>query len=86
MRREQVLRLPVVNSNGEFQGILSINDVVLDDENDRAKNKESLQTFFTLAAQSGPHTLLKSRQETPCAFDENGYSPVERVFNEQQQD
>jgi CBS domain-containing protein len=39
MRREQVLRLPVVNADGVLQGILSINDVVLDSERGLAKTK-----------------------------------------------
>ena len=37
MRREQVLRLPIVNTDGVLQGILSINDVVLDSEKGREK-------------------------------------------------
>ena len=43
MRREQVLRLPVVNANGVFQGILSINDVVLNSETGGANDKEKVQ-------------------------------------------
>ena len=40
MRREQVLRLPVVNANGVFQGILSINDVVLNSETGGATKRK----------------------------------------------
>lgn len=80
MRREQVLRLPVVNADGVFQGILSINDIVLDSEN--GCPKESVHSFFTLedSVRRG-YTLVASSEETPPAFDEKGYSPIERVFN-----
>ena len=87
MRREQVLRLPVVNANGVFQGILSINDVVLDSEKARAKDKENVQTFFTVVEQvKAGYTLFAPSDETPPAFDEKGFSPVERVFNEPDED
>ena len=59
MRREQVLRMPVVNADGVLQGILSIKDLVQDSE----------------------MGAIPSVQ-TPPAFDERGYSPIERVFNE----
>ena len=39
MRREQVLRLPVINADGVLQGILSITEVVLDSERERPKTK-----------------------------------------------
>jgi hypothetical protein len=78
-----VLRLPVVNSDGVFQGLLSINDVVLDSEKETGRENESAETFCTLIEQvKGGYTLVTSSEETPLAFDEKGYSPVERVFNE----
>ena len=86
MRREQVHRLPVVNPDGVLQGILSINDVVLHSEKGRSKNKENVQTLFALVEQmKGSYTLLAPSEETPLAFDEKGYSPVERVFNEHEE-
>jgi len=87
MRRAQVLRLPVVNADGVFEGILSINDVVLDAIQGEGKNKENVQSFLTLVEQvKGGYTLLVSSEQTPPAFDENGYSPVERIFNESAED
>ena len=86
MRREQVLRLPVVNANGVFQGILSINDVVLDSETGGANDKEKVQTFLTVDDIKAGYTLLAPSEETPPAFDEKGFSPVERVFNEPDKD
>ena len=87
MRREQVLRLPVVNANGVFQGILSINDVVLDSETGGAIDKEKVQTFLTVVDDiKAGYTLLAPSEETPPAFDEKGFSPVERVFNEPDED
>ena len=83
MRREQVLRLPVVNADGVFQGLLSINDVVLDSEKETSRKNQSAETFFTLVEQvKEGYTLVTSSEETPLAFDEKGYSPLERVFNE----
>ena len=82
MRSEQVLRMPVVNADGVFQGMLSINDVVLDSEKETSK-KENAETFFTLIEHvKGGYTLVTSSEETPLAFDEKGYTPLERVFNE----
>jgi len=87
MRREQVLRLPVVNANGVFQGILSINDVVLNSETGGANDKEKVQTFFTVVDDiKAGYTLPAPSEETPPAFDEKGVSPVERVFNEPDED
>jgi CBS domain-containing protein len=86
MRREQVLRLPVVNANGVFQGILSINDVVLNSETGGANDKEKVQTFLTVDDVKAGYTLLAPSEETPPAFDEKGFSPVERVFNEPDED
>jgi CBS domain-containing protein len=84
MRREQVHRLPVVSPDGVLQGILSINDVVLHSE--EGKNRENVQTFSTLVEQmEGSYTLLAPSEENPPAFDEKGYSPLERVFNEQEE-
>ena len=85
MRREQVLRLPVVNADGVLQGILSINDVVPDSE--KGRGKETGQTFFTLVEQvTQGYTFLTPANETPRAFDEKGYSPVERVFNKAEEE
>ena len=87
MRREQLLRLPVVNADGVFQGILSINDVVLDSEQRRGKNRENLQTFLMLVEQlKGGYQVIAPSEETPFPFDENGYSPIERVFNERREE
>ena len=86
MRREQVLRLPVVNANGVFQGILSINDVVLNSETGGANDKEKVQTFLTVDDIKAGYTLLAPSEETPPALDEKGFSPVERVFNEPDED
>jgi CBS domain-containing protein len=72
MRREQVLRLPVVNANGVFQGILSINDVVLNSETGGANDKEKVQTFLTVDDIKAGYTLLAPSEETPPAFDEKG--------------
>ena len=86
MRREQVHRMPVVNPDGVLQGILSINDVVLHSEKGSGENKEIGQTFFTPAEQTkGSYTHPAASEETPPAFDERGYSPIERVFNEQEE-
>jgi hypothetical protein len=87
MRREQVHRLPVVNIDGVLQGILSINDVVLHSEKETGEHKENVQRSFTLVEQlKGSYTLLAPYEKTPPAFDEKGYSPVERVFNEREED
>lgn len=67
MRCEQVHRLPVVNSDGVLQGILSSNDVMLHPDRRRG-------------------TTLVPPEEAPPAFDEKGRSPVERVFNGQEED
>ena len=86
MRREQVLRLPVINSDGVLQGILSITEVVLDSEKRTGKNKENFQTFCTLVEQAtGGYMFSVPSEETPAAFDEKGYSPVERMFNESEE-
>jgi CBS domain-containing protein len=83
MRHEQVLRLPVVNVDGVFQGMLSINDVVVDSEKETRRENENAEAFFTLVEQvKGGYTLVTSSEETPLAFDEKGHSPLERVFNE----
>lgn len=86
MRREQVLRLPVINADGVLQGILSITEVVLDSEKGADKNKETVQTFCTLVEQvTGGYIFSAPSEEMPPAFDEKGYSPVERVFNESEE-
>ena len=86
MRREQVLRLPVINADGALQGIVSITEVVLEAEKGPGKNNESVQTFCTLVDHvRGGYIVSPPSEKTPLAFDENGYSPVERVFNESEE-
>jgi len=87
MRREQVLRLPMVSADGALQGILSTTEVILDSEKGTGKDKENVQTFVTLVETlTGAYILPARSEETPPAFDEKGYSPVERLFNEPEED
>lgn len=87
MRREQVLRISVVNPDGAIQGILAIKDVVPDSAKGCGENRESVQSFYAPGGQmQGTYTPPVPSKETPPAFDPKGYSPLERVINERKED
>jgi hypothetical protein len=59
---------------------------VLNSETRGANDKKKVQTFLTVDDIKAGYTLLAPSEETPPAFDEKGFSPVERVFNEPDED
>ena len=64
MRREQVRRLPVVNSDGVLQGILSINDVVLRSKKGKSKDDSHIphkDVMRTIKALSQHHHLPEAQ-------------------------
>ena len=69
MRHEQVLRLPVVNADSVFQGMLSINDVVVDSEKETSRENENAETFFMTNVCSLQRTNLSTSSTAPWFTD-----------------